>query len=290
MEKQNDKVFDCIFVTDIHGDITKYRKLFEYIRSKRPMAVFIGGDILPNMKYIQKQSANFIEDFLIKEFKKLKSEIKNNYPKIFIIFGNDDPKIEESKMLFGENEQLWYYIHDKQVTLNQFTIIGYSFVPPTPFLLKDWEKYDVSRHIDPGCISPEEGYRTEIVEQHIIKYDTIKKDLSKYCNSSNLDNTIFLFHSPPYKCNLDRAALDNKFIDHVPLTVNVGSIAIKEFIEKNQPLLTLHGHIHESYSLTGEWKEQFGKTMAFTAAHNGSELAIVKFNLLNLLKATREHI
>jgi len=31
-------------------------------------------------------------------------------------------------------------------------------VPPTPFLLKDWEKYDVSAYVDPGCVSPEEGY------------------------------------------------------------------------------------------------------------------------------------
>lgn len=35
-----------------------------------------------------------------------------------------------------------------------------SRTPISPFLLKDWEHYDVSRYVDLGCISPEDGQRT----------------------------------------------------------------------------------------------------------------------------------
>ncbi|MBU0528630.1 hypothetical protein KKF86_02590, partial [bacterium] len=107
---------------------------------------------------------------------------------------------------------------------------------------------------------------------------------------NKLSNTIFLFHTPPYKTNLDRAALDGKMVDHVPLDVHVGSIAVKRFIEKHQPTITLHGHVHESARLTGTWKEKIGKAHLFTAAHDGPELALVRFNKTHPENSTRELI
>ena len=50
----------------------------------------------------------------------------------------------------------------------------------------------------------------------------------------------------------------------------------------------LHGHIHESPRLTGKWRQQIGRTHAFTAAHDGPELALVRFDLDDLDNATRE--
>ena len=76
----------------------------------------------------------------------------------------------------------------------------------------------------------------------------------------------------------------------VPLDVHVGSAAIAQFITEKQPYLTLHGHVHESTRLTGEWKQQFGRTWAFSAAHDGPELALVTFDLHNLREAQRELI
>jgi Icc-related predicted phosphoesterase len=67
-------------------------------------------------------------------------------------------------------------------------------------------------------------------------------------------------------------------------------MAIKRFIEDRQPLLTLHGHIHESAGLTGSWRQGIGRTHAFTAAHDGPELALVRFDLENLESASRELI
>ncbi len=100
--------------------------------------------------------------------------------------------------------------------------------------------------------------------------------------------TVCLFHSPPYRTDLDRAALDGHTVDHAPLDLHVGSIAIQRFIEDRQPLLTLHGHIHESPRLTGNWRQKIGRTHAFTAAHDGPELALVRFDLDDLDNATRE--
>ncbi|MEJ2636882.1 MAG: hypothetical protein P8184_16535 [Calditrichia bacterium] len=108
------------------------------------------------------------------------------------------------------------------------------------------------------------------------------------CFGKYLINSIFLFHTPPYQTALDRAALDGKMIDYAPLDVHVGSIAVKRFIVGRQPLITLHGHVHESARITGKWQEKIGRTYAFSAAHDGPELALVKFDPEHPEKARRE--
>jgi len=67
-------------------------------------------------------------------------------------------------------------------------------------------------------------------------------------------------------------------VEHVPLDVHVGSIAVRRFIETRQPCVTMHGHVHESARLTGAWQERFGRTVALSAAHDGPELALVRFD------------
>jgi Icc-related predicted phosphoesterase len=283
---------DCFFVSDLHGSYDRYLKLFEEIRREAPQAVFIGGDILPGEHHLVTASAqednNFIEHFLQKKFAELKAEIKEDYPRIFIILGNDDSRSEEKKVIEAERSGIWEYIHNTRTVLESYTIYGYSYIPPSPFLLKDWEKYDVSRYVDPGSVSPEKGIRTVEVNQTEIKYSTIAEDIKQLAGDGDLNRTIFLFHAPPYKTKLDRAALDDKKIDHVPLDVHVGSVAIQRYIEERQPLLTLHGHIHESARLTKSWKDRIGKTHMFSAAHDGPELALIRFDLEDLDKATRQ--
>jgi len=190
----------------------------------------------------------------------------------------------------AEDKGIWEYIHNKKVLFKTYPVFGYSYVPPTPFLLKDWEKYDISRHVDPGCVSPEEGIRSLPQAVDSIKYSTIKEDLEKLVRDENMEKAIFLFHAPPYKTNLDRAALDGKMIDYVPLDVNVGSIAIQRFIKNRQPLLTLHGHIHESTRMTGSWQEKFTRTQSFNASHDGPELSLIRFDPYLPQNAVRELI
>jgi Icc-related predicted phosphoesterase len=168
-----------------------------------------------------------------------------------------------------------------------YTVYGYGYIPPTPFLSKDWERYDVSRYVDPGSVSPEEGWHSIPHTAIEARYATIKEDLDHLCGTDDLTGAVMLFHAPPYKTLLDRAALDGKFIDHVPLDVHVGSIAIRQFIERQQPWITLHGHIHESPRLTGAWREKIGRTYLFTAAHDGEDLSLITFNLEEPERATR---
>jgi uncharacterized protein len=60
-------------------------------------------------------------------------------------------------------------------------------------------------------------------------------------------NAIFNFHVPPYGFALDLAPeLDENLTQAADRKIHVGSRAVAKMIEKYQPLLGLHGHIHES--------------------------------------------
>jgi Icc-related predicted phosphoesterase len=121
-----------------------------------------------------------------------------------------------------------------------------------------------------------------------VRWGTIAWDLEELVGSQDASGAVFLFHAPPYRTLLDRAGLDGRTVDHAPLDVHVGSIAVRRFIEARQPLASLHGHVHESARLTGSWRDRIGRTVCLSAAHDGPELALVRFDLADPAGATRE--
>jgi Icc-related predicted phosphoesterase len=272
---------NCFFCSDLHGSGHRYSQLFRAIGEEAPRAVFIGGDLLPGSVAMLASGTvqlDFVEDVLAAGFLRLKETMGDSYPEVFIILGNDDGRFDETVMLAWESRGLWHYAHNRVFEMDSFQVYGYSFVPPTPFRLKDWEKYDVSRFVDPGCVHPEDGIHTVPVSEFEMRHSTIQDDLTELTAHRDLSRAIMLFHSPPYETCLDRAALDGIKVDHAPMDLHVGSIAIARLIRTRQPHITLHGHVHESVDLTGRWMERIGRTFMFGGAHRGPELALVKFH------------
>jgi Icc-related predicted phosphoesterase len=280
----------CFFVSDLHGRTRRYELLFRLIEDEQPEVVFLGGDLLPNACGLggPGREGNFIGEVLAAGFEGLRDRLLRAHPRVVLIPGNDDPRCFEAEWREGEARGLWEYVHDRSTTVGDWTVYGYACVSPTPFRLKDWERYDVSRQVEPGCIPPDEGLHTTPFELGELKHTTIRSDLDRLFGDDDLSRGIGLLHCPPYDTNLDRAGLDGRMIDHVPLDVHVGSIAIRRFIEERQPLLTLHGHIHESARLTGRWRDRIGRTHLMSAAHDGVELALVRFDPNDPAGATRE--
>ena len=280
----------CLFATDLHGHIDRYNKLFAAMVGERPEAVFLGGDLFPHSSFttIRSGHRDFVREYLVPSFRKTQEAMGVDYPDIFLILGNDDPRCQEHDFITASEGGAWHYVHARKLTWRSYPIYGYACVPPTPFSLKDWERYDVSRYVPPGSVSPEEGLRSVPAEESEVKWSTIQKDLAALVGEDSLDRAVFLFHTPPCDTPLDRAALDDKIYEHVRLDVHVGSIAVQRFIEERQPLLTLHGHVHESARLTGEWKTRIGRTVSINGAHDGPELALVRFDLESPGDATRE--
>jgi Icc-related predicted phosphoesterase len=141
--------------------------------------------------------------------------------RIVISPGNDDKhSIDEvikrnPRVVFGEEEVV--ALDDEHEVL----CCGWS--NPTPF--------DSPRE----CSEEELEARLEAVAAKV-------KDMSR---------CVFCIHVPPYDSQLDLAPLTDENLRVVskggrPQMVPVGSKAVRKLIEKYQPLLALHGHIHES--------------------------------------------
>ena len=88
---------------------------------------------------------------------------------------------------------------------------------------------------------------------------------------NNMDRAIFDIHVPPYGAGIDEApelTEDMKMVldsTGTPNMIPVGSTAVKEALLKYQPMLGLHGHIHEAAGI-----RKLGKT---TIVNPGSEYA-----------------
>jgi Icc-related predicted phosphoesterase len=177
----------------------------------------------------------------VEEWVKLADErLADQNVRCFVAAGNDD--IFEIDDVLAKSETI--EMHDgRLVEFDGFQMFGMGYANMTP-----WNC--------PRDISEEElGDRLEEMASHIKNWDLAVLDL----------------HAPPYDTGLDsapeltddmRMALD---ATGQPKMVPVGSKAVRDFIIKYQPLVSMHGHIHESPGI-----KKMGKT---TALNPGSEYA-----------------
>ena len=136
--------------------------------------------------------------------------------KVYMAPGNDDhfevdQIISDSKAIVNCN--------NKNVMLGDHEMITFCWANPTP-----WN-------------TPREKPDEEL-EPMLEQLISTVKDKS---------NSIFNFHVPPYGFALDLAPeLTKDLVQAADRKIHVGSRAVAKMIEKYQPLIGLHGHIHES--------------------------------------------
>jgi uncharacterized protein len=158
--------------------------------------------------------------------------------RVFMMPGNDD-QFDVDEML--EKSDFVVNADDKVVDVGPFQMISTGWANITPW------------HC-PRDVTEEE------LEARIENMISRLKDPSK---------SIFNLHCPPYASRLDDAPhLDETFKPKMEAgggqkMVPVGSKAVRKVIEKYQPMLGLHGHIHE-----GRGVLKIGRT---TVANPGSE-------------------
>ena len=88
---------------------------------------------------------------------------------------------------------------------------------------------------------------------------TLGDELKALPAPKNMSKTIYMIHMPPADLNLDVCMNGDR----------PASMATLDFLLKQQPLLSLHGHIHESFLMTGIWKAHLGKTICVQPGQYG---------------------
>ena len=213
-----------VYATDLHGDIHSYERLLEIGAGKNVNAVVIGGDIAPFLTAVG-DIALYQREFLqFYMIPRLKEFKKKIKKDVFIMMGNDDLRINMDLLEKAVKKGYFKLMNQKVHKLGTKFVAGYSYVNESPFLMKDWEKSERK----------------------------IKSDLDKLSKESDPKKTVYVMHAPPA----------NTSLDVIFSGTHVGSTAIREFILEKQPYLTLHGHIHESSQMSGNWKDIMGKSIA----------------------------
>jgi len=274
----------CLYTSDLHGEINLYQELLSLASSTSSEIVVMGGDLLPSFpptkRYedmVPNQKA-FIDQFLSSFFKRT-LEI-TPIQQILLIPGNWDLGYP---YVFREPIEGIIDLSQKSYQLkNGYELIGYPFVPPTPFRPKNYERMDDRQTPWPPQKNPSYILASDQTDQltpidpylFLRERETIEEELGRLPKPLDSKRTVYIMHSPPFATRLD--LIQGK--------KSAGSRSIRTFIEGNQPLLTLHGHIHESPKLSGAYLDRIGKTVCI----NPGQLAWSGGGTVNLDAVTFE--
>jgi uncharacterized protein len=147
-------------------------------------------------------------------------------------------------ILNGGNDDIWEiddiieqspcvsFAEGKLLDLGGFSLVSMGWTNPTP-----WDTFREAPE-------PELAAKIEAVVSQV----------------PDMGRAIFNFHAPPYGTGLDEApALDATLrpIHGGAVMKPVGSTAVRDAIAKHQPMLSVHGHIHESRGV-----KKMGRTLA----------------------------
>ena len=178
--------------------------------------------------------------------------LKGTNVKCYISPGNDDRfDIDDtlkssSVVLYPEDQVVWIDNHHEMITT--------AWTNPTP-----WK-------------SPRETTEEKLAQMIDLMTSKVQR----------METCIFNLHCPPYDTPIDIAPeLDKNLKPKVSggggvNMIHVGSVAVRKAIEKNQPLLGIHGHIHESRGFV-----KIGRTLCLNP---GSEYAegVMRGAIINL--------
>jgi Icc-related predicted phosphoesterase len=265
-----------VYTSDLHGNKKHYQELFELAERKKAQAIIIGGDMLPihgPFKYSLQEQQDFIFSYLEPQIQDFHSRVPETT--IYAMLGNDDWQASNAHLRTLGKSDLLRLLHGEKHDLGSgYELVGYAHVPPTPFTIKDGERRDLLDDDVDGqrctaCVS--QGSKIIVVDprRYFASMDSMEEELQELPTVRDYRKTVFVMHSPPFRTNLDRL-FDGRWI---------GSRAIRDFVEKYQPYLTLHGHIHESSEISGTYLDRIGKTTCINPGQSTEELYAVVFEL-----------
>jgi Icc-related predicted phosphoesterase len=209
----------------------------------------------------------FLEGFLVEFARRLREAVPG--VELLLLMGNDDWAANHD-VLERHDGALWRSMHARVAQVEGITVAGLSWVPITPFAIKDWERWEDGGDEAPArlhgwlsCGAPAPGTDRGVREYRFEperRAPTIAEALEELAALSPPAETVYLLHSPPRDTSCDVLSTRQ----------HVGSRAIRAFIEARQPRLVLSGHIHESPRVSGEWRDRLGETTVVNPGQFGS--------------------
>jgi len=296
----------ALFTTDIHGSEICFKKFIASANFYNADVLIMGGDCTGKMivPLIKKNNSEYITNYLEKELNLTGSELVDFERKVKNA-GYYPVRLSADELLELENDE--NKVHDLFLTTMTNTLaewLDYAeeklkgtgvkcIITPgnddhfeidnvlyqNDFILNAEEKViwidDHHEMISIGWSNPTPWDTPRECSEDDL-YNKIEILVDKI---TNIKRSIFNLHAPPYGSGLDVAPeMDENLIPKRGGTIMVptGSQAVKDIIIKYQPLIGLHGHIHES-----KGAQKLGKTLCINpgSTYGDGSLSSVLFDL-----------
>ncbi len=262
------------FTSDLHGDRVLYEQLAELLRAEKPELLVLGGDLWRDVDLQQPILPQVVD--LERIFLERVDAWRSALPDLTIacIVGNHEitpmrlalrRQHDAGRLVLLDHRQAW--------PCGDHLWLGYSNAPPSPHWAKDHERLDLPADPPPAF----EGVVWDDATEQLVDVDLRAHFTARTSMALELDTAprisdpwILVAHSPPHDTKLDR-------LPHVPYPI--GSRAVRAFIAARQPLVALHGHVHESPGLTGSYTDRIGNTLCISPGQGIGRLHAVNFDL-----------
>ena len=284
------------FITDVHGSNRCFRKFLNAAKFYSSNCLILGGDITGKMlvPIIEKSDGTYSchfegNDMVLKGKGELEELMKKagdsgSYSKVvspqeFEELSADPKKVTllfDSLML--ERAKEWMALAEERLG---GTSVSCYISPGNDDILEMDSVLNSSRYV----VNPEEKVVRIDSDHEMITLGTTnhtpwhsprevdESELTKKIDAmagkvQNMKNAIFNIHVPPINTTIDQAPKVDETLKIVTQAgqvqmISAGSIACRASIERYQPMLGVHGHIHESRGIVN-----IGRTMC---ANPGSE-------------------
>jgi len=203
-------------------------------------------------------------------------------PDVFYIFGNGDWRANEGALEEARLPRLHYVHAGVHPFLDGARIAGMNCVSPTPIRLKDWERWESER----SAGSRPDGFRSasdgslhaftfvgrEQEELLDAELDRLDEAIHHNAGDDAAAHLVCVFHSPPF----------GTACDQIGGGVHVGSHAVRRFLTRAKPVLSLHGHIHESPAVSGAFVDRVEQTVCVNPGQTPSALHAVSFRMADI--------
>jgi hypothetical protein len=301
------------FTTDLHGSEDCFRKLITAVTMYKADVVVIGGDICGKMvvPIVRQTDGSYRATFLEREHVLADDEEVANLERLINRSGLypyrvDASELEElarspervdelTKELVLERVERWVHLAEEKlagIAVRFFVSAGNDDYYEVDEILER-SSLVVNHNGKVVAVDDEHemiglGYANETPWQcprDISEQELADKIEELVRQVRSVESSIFCFHVPPVDSQLDTCPrLDaSEFPPRIvtdpsgrPVLHGAGSTAVRAAIERYQPLLGLHGHIHESRGIVN-----IGKTLAVNPGSEYSE-GILRGVIVNL--------
>jgi len=284
------KITRVFFTTDVHGSTVVFKKFINAGKFYEAQVLIIGGDMIGKMvvPIVRQADGHFSANYLGKlydvsegeELDKLETNLENSglYPVRLtpeeVQAYKEDRNLVEGRFAELAKSRLSRWLDIAEERLRGTGIRCY--VQPgndDPYEVDSaFHSSEIIQNVDGRLIQLDDDH--EMINVGAANQtpwncprDKTEEQLEQMIENvaaklKNPSQAVFNLHVPPFDTNLDIAPeLDETLTPRLSLTggfkmIPVGSTAVRKAIEKYQPLLSLHGHIHESRSA-----QKIGKTM-----------------------------